>query len=332
MTAAPWSRLAGAIALFAAVPALAQLTPDRTYYGIDRAIPMTVKAPAGHSGDLSIQLFATGATEPGATASVVAGGVDLAGLFPSLWRPEGDAPVLMYAQLLVGSTKVGAPVVLQPLVEPPYAVRTNDPPVGQGEPVYRPSEGPYNGLRAYTDRHAVLETSLGTIEFALRPDQAPNTVWNFRELVAGGFYTDVAFHRIVLKRPDNQLPFVIQAGDPTGTGDGGPGFSIDLEQSKLQHDFGVLSMARARDPNSGGSQFFVCLSRAGTAPLDGRYTSFGQAVKGGEVIQAIAATELDEGGAPKEPPVIRKAYLVDAPPFGEGAAPVTAPPAEGIER
>src|SRR5258708_35830605 len=119
-----------------------------------------------------------------------------------------------------------------------------------------------------------METSLGDIELAMRPDEAPNTVWNFLTLCAGGFYTDIIFHRIKAVNPATRSPFVIQAGDPlqrkdvpaeaTGAGEGGPGYWINLEPSKLPHDFGVVSMARKSDgslPNLAGSQFFISLSR-----------------------------------------------------------------------
>jgi peptidyl-prolyl cis-trans isomerase B (cyclophilin B) len=187
----------------------------------------------------------------------------------------------------------------------------------------------YSGIRAYTEKHVVMETDEGTIEFRLRPDEAPNTVWSHMQLVDGGFYTDIIFHRVVPKTntPQGEHPFVIQAGDPLGQGNGGPGFMIDLEPSQLEHAFGVLSMARSGDPNTNGSQFFVCLSRPGTSFLDGRYTAFGEAVKGADVIVKIGATPLANAasGRPVEPPVIERAYLVDAPPYGEGPDPVERP-------
>jgi peptidyl-prolyl cis-trans isomerase B (cyclophilin B) len=161
----------------------------------------------------------------------------------------------------------------------------------------------------------VFDTDKGEMEFQLRPDAAPNTAYNFRHLVDGGFYTDIVFHRIVPKLPNGE-PFVIQVGDPTGTGMGGPGYQVDLEPSTLQHDFGVLSNARSGDPNSNGSQVFVCLSRNGTSFLDGQYTSFAQAVRGGDVIRAIAASPTGPGDKPLDPmPKIKSAKLIDAPPF-----------------
>lgn len=323
--------------LVAASSAWAQLTPDRTYYGIHRAAPMTVRLPPDLAGEATIELLAPVTARVVATASVAAGGVDMASLFPLLWRPSTPPTQesVLYAQLVVGGKKVGPAVVLQPLLDPSYAVFID---LQTSEPKYRDSRGIYSGLRAYVDRHVVMETSLGTIEFAMRPDQAPNTVYSFMDLCGGGFYTDVIFHRVKALHP-NGSPFVIQAGDPLqgvvtdgGAGEGGPGFMINLEKSQLPHDFGVISMARVKDPNTAGSQFFICLSREGTSFLDGGYTSFGQAVSGADTIQRIAAVEVGAADRPKTPPVIKRCRLVDAPPYGTGSGPVKAPPATPVSR
>lgn len=101
----------------------------------------------------------------------------------------------------------------------------------------------YSGVREYVEKHIVWDASEGEIEFQLRPDQAPNTCWNYMQLVGGGFYTDIIFHRIINRLPSNGKRFVAQVGDPTSTGGGGPGYFVDLEASRLPHDFGVLSMA-----------------------------------------------------------------------------------------
>jgi cyclophilin family peptidyl-prolyl cis-trans isomerase len=172
-----------------------------------------------------------------------------------------------------------------------------------------------SGLRIWPDADVILHTTKGDIRIGLRPDQAPNTAWNFLELSRGGFYRDITFHRIV-PFTANGDPFVIQAGDPTATGDGGPGFWLPIEDSHLPHDFGVISMARNDDPDSNGSQFFICLSREGTARLDGQYCSFGYAVTGAKVIKAIASVELANvaEGRAVNPPVIKDAELIPAPP------------------
>lgn len=306
---------------------LAQLTPDRTYYGINRAAPFTVKMPEGGQGGMRIDLYEFGKDKPASTAAVVPGGVDMAALFPDLWKTQ--TPKVMAAQLVVGEEKVGPPVILQPLLDPPSAVLYNsqsqqvlgrDPTTGRynfdpraGQVMFVADNNMNSGVRAYVLKNVVFETSKGDIEFALRPDMAPNTVWNFQELVRGGFYTDIIFHRII-PRLGNGHPFVVQGGDPTGTGGGGPGYNIDLEPSTLPHDFGVLSMARSAEPNTNGSQVFICLSREGTNFLDNNYCSFAQAVKGTETITALGSVEV-QGDRPKEPPVLKNAKLVDAPAY-----------------
>lgn len=354
----------------------AQLLPDRVYYGINRTMPMTVQVPApvtarvapeteempgGASSeepapepagiaaiaDIRIDLFdpRDEVAAPVATAPVTAGPVDLAALFPILWT--GPRPTLRYAQLVVAGVEVGAPVVLQPLLEPASAVllnpRTravyfNDP--EREKPNFNAAEGvlqwvseppTYAGIRAYVDRHVRFTTSAGEMEFRLLPQYAPNTVFNFRELVAGGFYTDVTVHRIVNKLPTDGQPFIFQFGDPTGTGAGGPGYTVALEPSTLPHDFGVLSMARESEPDTGGSQVFVALSRAGTTGLDGKYTAFGEAVAGAETILAIARTTI-VNGRPAQPPVIQRAELVDAPPYGARPRRVQRPAPESSGR
>lgn len=296
--------------------ALGQLTPEREFNGVNRPIPMSVEVPDGGEGEVEIALFAPTSGEAMEVVSAEEGRVDIAALFPVLWTAQSSE--LRYAQLMVGGEKVGSPVVLQAMSTPALAglagnqVRWNS--IGQT----------YSGIRAYTDRHVVIETTLGEIEVRLRPDSAPNTARHFLTLAEGGYYTDIIFHRVV-PRAQNGEPFVIQAGDPTGSGTGGPGVMIDLEQSELPHDFGVISMARGPDPNTNGGQFFLCLSRAGTSFLDGNYTAFGQTVRGGDVILEIASTPLSDerAGKPAEPPVIERAYTVPAPPYGEAPAAVT---------
>ena len=295
-------------------------------------------APGG--GDVEIWLLKNGSDEPVATAAAVAGGVDLASLFPVLW--ESKDPSVMFAQLFVDGSAVGPAVVLDPMVSVDKAKLLNPStmsPVSNprlGKPVFesdrlrmmgqptRPVV--YSGLRAYVEKDVVLTTSLGDIRIRLRPDEAPNSAFNFRSLVDGGFYTDIIFHRIIPARA-GRPGFVIQVGDPTGTGGGGPGYQIDLENSKLPHDFGVLSMARSGDPDSGGSQIFICLSREATQSLDGKYTAFGQAIGGADTIASLGSVEV-QGDRPVDPPVLIRAYLVDSAAHGTGPAPVRAPSAD----
>ncbi len=126
-----------------------------------------------------------------------------------------------------------------------------------------------------------MHTEKGVMKIEFYDKDAPNTVKNFLELAKKGFYDGVIFHRVI---PD----FVIQGGDPTGTGGGGPGYKIkcELTGGNQYHDRGVLSMAHAgRD--TGGSQFFICHSRRNTAHLDRNHTCFGKVVEGLDVIDQI---------------------------------------------
>jgi len=129
--------------------------------------------------------------------------------------------------------------------------------------------------------HAAIHTVKGVMKVDFFEKDAPNTVKNFVTLAQKGFYDGVTFHRVI---PD----FVIQGGDPTGTGAGGPGYSIkcELTGDNQYHDRGVLSMAHAgRD--TGGSQFFICHSRTNTKHLDRKHTVFGKVVEGLDVIDDI---------------------------------------------
>ncbi|WP_118193182.1 peptidylprolyl isomerase [Albibacterium indicum] len=128
---------------------------------------------------------------------------------------------------------------------------------------------------------AIIKTEKGDMTVEFYDKDAPNTVENFQKLAKSGFYDGVTFHRVI---PD----FVIQGGDPTGTGAGGPGYSIkcELDGENQYHDRGVLSMAHAgRD--TGGSQFFICHSRNNTAHLDRNHTCFGKVVENLDVIDSI---------------------------------------------
>ena len=139
---------------------------------------------------------------------------------------------------------------------------------------------------------ATIGTQFGEIEVELWSDVAPRHVANFQKLAKSGFYNGVGFHRII-------PGFVIQGGCPEGTGTGGPGWEIKSEFNDRPHKPGTLSMARGAHPDSGGSQFFVCLTRESCKHLDGQYTGFGQVIKGMQVVQKIAAVAVDEEGRPK---------------------------------
>jgi cyclophilin family peptidyl-prolyl cis-trans isomerase len=118
----------------------------------------------------------------------------------------------------------------------------------------------------------------GRIEMDLYPDVAPLTVANFAKLAGSGFYNNLTFHRV-------EPGFVVQGGDPNGNGTGGPGWTVKAEFSNKPHIRGTLAMARAQDPDSAGSQFYICLAPAPF--LDGKYTVFGQVTKGMELVDQI---------------------------------------------
>jgi len=126
---------------------------------------------------------------------------------------------------------------------------------------------------------AVIETSRGVIELELYPQHAPKTVNNFVFLAKEGFYDDVSFHRVIKN-------FMIQGGDPTGTGRGGPGYKFEdeLKENPLKHDTGVISMANS-GPNTNGSQFFI--THSPQPHLNGRHTVFGKVVSGQDIVDAI---------------------------------------------
>ena len=136
----------------------------------------------------------------------------------------------------------------------------------------------------------------------LYPDVAPNTVNNFISLVKKGFYDGLIFHRFI-------AGFMIQGGDPEGSGMGGPGYSIKGEfnyhgvEHNLKHSRGVLSMARAQHPDSAGSQFFIM--HADAPHLDGQYAAFGKLVEGEDVLDSIASIDTDWSDRPRTPQVMK---------------------------
>ncbi len=151
---------------------------------------------------------------------------------------------------------------------------------------------------------ACIDTNAGPITVELWDDVAPNHVANFLKLAGDGFYDGLTFHRII---PD----FVIQGDCPTGNGTGGPGWTVNAEFNDRSHDEGVLSMARSSDPDSAGSQFFVCLGREHCQHLDGQYTAFGKVVDGLDAVRTIAATDLGPGDAPRSPQVMSTVRAID---------------------
>lgn len=142
----------------------------------------------------------------------------------------------------------------------------------------------------------------------LYPDKAPETVENFKKLVSEGFYDGLIFHRVI-------PGFVIQGGDPEGTGMGGSDKNIKGEfaqngvKNDLKHERGVLSMARSQHPDSASSQFFICIEAA--PHLDGAYAGFGKVVEGIEVVDEIAAVETDYNDKPLKDVVMKKVTIIE---------------------
>jgi peptidyl-prolyl cis-trans isomerase B (cyclophilin B) len=170
----------------------------------------------------------------------------------------------------------------------------------------KPKQPPTEAKQMSTNEVAVIKTALGEMVVEFWPDVAPKTVENFKKLAKQGFYDGTAFHRIV-------KGFMIQGGDPLtkdpsaearwGTGD--PGYKIQAEFNDRSHQRGVLSMARSQDPNSAGSQFFICLGDASF--LNRQYTAFGKVIKGDDVLGKLGDVEtVPGGGGEKSKPVQRQ--------------------------
>ena len=157
------------------------------------------------------------------------------------------------------------------------------------------------GVSKVANRHAIIETRLGVIEIELFEDRATKTTQNFVKLAKEGFYDGVIFHRVI---PN----FMVQTGDPTGTGRGGPGYTIlDEFGAGLSHDKpGVLSMANA-GPDTGGSQFFI--TTVPTPWLDGKHAIFGQVISGQEVVEKISHVEKDASDKPLDSVAMEKVTI-----------------------
>lgn len=186
----------------------------------------------------------------------------------------------------------------KPAATPDVPAKKIEPAVPAAKPAEKPASAPKKPVapKKPTETRAVIETKFGKIVLRLFPDVAPRHVKNFIELAGKGFYDGTTFHRVI---PN----FMIQGGDPNTRdpdrarhGSGGPGYSINAEFNERLHKRGTLSMARTSDPNSAGSQFFICVSYAPT--LDGLYTVFGEVVSGIEVVDLIASAPRDSRDNP----------------------------------
>jgi peptidyl-prolyl cis-trans isomerase B (cyclophilin B) len=299
------------------LPAIAQLSPRQLYNGVNRPLLINVATPK-KAAKLDIRLLTPVTGKVIAMADVAAGPVDIADKL-KLWVKQ--IKTITYAQLYADGKPFAAPLVLDPMVNPTVSKLGTD-----GKTVvFEPDEDQaYAGLRVYTDSYLQVDTSAGKMVFALRPDCAPNTAINVLDFARQGLYTNTIFHRVVYKRKDGTR-FVIQGGDPAGTGSGGPGWAYALENSPLPHDFGVISIARSTDPNTNGCQIFVALSREGTKHLDGKYASFGQLIQGVDVVREIATVKVGKDDRPLDPPVIRQIRLIPADPYPLRPKPTPAP-------
>ncbi len=150
--------------------------------------------------------------------------------------------------------------------------------------------------------NAVIETNLGTIKFKFFPEKAPGHSRNFISLAQKGFYNNLIFHRVI-------KGFMIQGGDPSGNGSGGPGYTIKAEFNDQPHLKGTVSMARAPDPDSAGSQFFICLEPQ--PGLDGQYTVFGQVTEGQDIVDKIGSLPT-RNEKPIQDAVMKKVYIETA--------------------
>jgi cyclophilin family peptidyl-prolyl cis-trans isomerase len=147
---------------------------------------------------------------------------------------------------------------------------------------------------------ATMHTNHGAIELELFDEDAPKTVENFRKLAGNGFYDGVIFHRVI-------KDFMIQGGDPTGTGTGGPGYTFEDEFNDHKVERGALAMANA-GPDTNGSQFFIVTADA--APwLDGKHTVFGRVTSGMDAVDSIEGAETDAGDKPRDDAVIERIEL-----------------------
>jgi peptidyl-prolyl cis-trans isomerase B (cyclophilin B) len=187
----------------------------------------------------------------------------------------------------------------------------------QGQPVQK--EAPKAGLQKYPADYPVTGDSVAVISVSIAgqpvgdmvaefyPDKAPNHVRNFKWLADHGFYNGVSFHRVI-------KGFMAQGGDPDGNGQGGPGWTTDAEFNDRPHDKGILSMARTSDPNSAGSQFFICDAMAPPQQqaLNGKYTVFGKVVKGTDVLDKILTVQVGgpQNSSPQVPVVMTAVKIV----------------------
>ena len=183
------SLIAASVLLSVAAGNKFPIEPEFTYNGIDR--PFNVRINGGRAQKLSLRIYRPEKNETVDEAEVKSGKIDLAKTFPNLWKSK-KAEVL-YLQLIADGKSAGPSLVMQPMTNPPVVTLDSTTKAPKWEP---DEDNTYAGIRCWEDQNVVLVTEFGEAEFKMRPDSAPNTVWNFIQLVQGGFYRDIIFHRI----------------------------------------------------------------------------------------------------------------------------------------
>jgi peptidyl-prolyl cis-trans isomerase B (cyclophilin B) len=278
----------------AALALFSVLVPVRVWVAPGQSMNVKVQA----DGDVALVLTDFTGKPAEARAKIVAKGgqmIDLLTLYPDLTRAGTFVLwAVPMADKLNMDNFAGTPLVI--------SVRADKRPGAPLDPMV---------TKIDPLRYATMMTDHGAMTMVFYYDVAPITTESFLSLSAAGYYDGLTFHRIV---PN----FVVQGGDPRGTGTGGPGYHVEAEFNDKKHEEGTLSMARNGDPleregarpraeyaNSAGSQFFICL--AYTQHLDGRYTAFGKVVEGNETYKSMAKIPLanEREGRPTKPPVIQ---------------------------
>jgi len=272
------------------------LFPQKTWFLPDQPIMVTVKTDAAWDVVLTDFSGKVMDSTPWKDAPASNQPIDMKTKFPALSQP---GTYVLYA-VKAGQNVPSAP---KDFLGTPLVIEVKQDTTGTAPPGVVV-------VKVEPLRYAVMTTDMGKLTCVFYYEAAPNTVDSFLSLSEGGFYDGSAFHRIV---PD----FVIQGGDPRwrdpkAAGTGGPGYSVNAEFNSHQHQPGVLSMARTSDPNSAGSQFFVCLDYAKTQQLDNQYTAFGKVVDGMDAVNKIAAVNVPDPstGRPDNPPMIQKVEVL----------------------
>ncbi|HZK82968.1 MAG TPA: peptidylprolyl isomerase [Humisphaera sp.] len=263
-------------ALFAAL--FSVLVPTKMWFGTNQPVDFTIDGKQDTT--LVLTDFTGKQLPPKGSADVAAGQkVDVRTVFPEI---NDSGTYVLYAVPKGKSLPdfLGTPVVLENRVSKDT---DNKPTVIAAEPL----------------QYVTMQTDAGDIKMIFYYDVAPLTVDSFLRLSAEGFFDGLTFHRII-------KGFVIQGGDPRGDGTGGPGYSIAAEFNDRPHLPGVLSMARATDPNSAGSQFFICLDYSRTKSLDHKYTAFGKVVDGMAVVNMLGAVPTGAQDIPRTLQLIKK--------------------------